>query len=62
MSVADTGIQKSEKLPESFTSAQPGEPQPKLPKKSHSNGSCTEHPQLWSKAPGKTESEGLKGS
>jgi len=34
----------------------------KMPKKSHSNGSCTVHPQMWSKAPCKTESKGLQGS
>jgi hypothetical protein len=55
-------FRKSEKLPESFTSEQPGEPEPKMPKKSHSNGSYTVDPQMWSKAPCKTESEGLKGS
>ncbi len=55
-------FRKSEKLPESFTSEQPGEPEPKMPKKSHSNGSCTVAPQIWLKAPHKTESEGLKGS
>jgi hypothetical protein len=30
-----------------------------MPKKSHSNGSCTVDPQMWSKAPHKTDSEGL---
>jgi hypothetical protein len=34
MTVADTGVQKVEKLPESYTSEQPGEPESKLPKKS----------------------------
>jgi hypothetical protein len=62
MSVADTGVQKVRKVPESFTSEQPGKPEPKIPKKSHSNGSSTVDPQMWSKAPRKTESEGLKGS
>ncbi len=52
-------FRKSEKLPESFTSEQPGEPESKMPKKSHSNGSCTVDPQMWSKAPHKTDSEGL---
>jgi len=55
-------FRKSEKLPESFTGEQPGEPESKVRKKSHSNGSCTVDPQMWSKAPRKTESEGLKGS
>ncbi len=34
----------------------------KMAKKSHSHDSCTVNPQMWSKAPCKTESEGLKGS
>jgi hypothetical protein len=55
-------FRKSEKLPESYTSEQPGEPESKLPNKSHSNGSCTVDPQMWSKAPRKTESEGLQGA